>query len=72
MIKVLGINILFLVNNRFREIEVQVSKTQSEITYNIFRKLKSTKYFRNIIFIIATIFQIVMGAFMIKDYHEKS
>jgi len=60
----MGINIFFLVNTRFREIEVQVSKNEREITSNIFEKLRATRTFRNVFMIIVTILQ-VAGTIML-------
>ena len=60
----MGINIFFLVNTRFREIEVQVSKNEREITSNIFQKLRATRTFRNVFMIIVTILQ-VAGTIML-------
>ena len=57
-IKMMGINIFFIIITRFREIEVQVAKNQREITFNIFRKLRATKIFRNIFTSIVTILQV--------------
>jgi len=53
-----GINVIFLINTRFREIEVQIAKNQREITYNIFRKVRTTKIFRNFFIAISVTLQI--------------
>lgn len=57
-IKMMAINMLFLIITRFREIEVQIAKDHTEITFNIFRKLSVTKGFRNIFITIVTVLQI--------------
>ena len=56
--KMVGINVIFLINTRFREIEVQIAENQAEITFNIFRKLKVTKIFRNVFLAIVIILQV--------------
>lgn len=58
-LKMLGINVIFLVNTRFREIEVQIAKNYREITFNIFRKLRTTKTFRNIFIAVVIILQVI-------------
>ena len=56
--KLMGMNILFLINTRFREIEVQIAKNFREITFNIFRKLRATKIFRNTFITFVIILQV--------------
>ena len=56
--KIMEMNNLFLVVSRFREIEVQIAKNHSEITFNIFRKLRATRIFRNIFIALVTILQV--------------
>ena len=56
--KMMEMNILFLVISRFREIEVQIAKNHSEITFNIFRKLRATRIFRNIFIFLVIILQV--------------
>ena len=56
--KMMEMNILFLVISRFREIEVQIAKNHSEITFNIFRKLRATRIFRNIFISLVIILQV--------------
>jgi len=65
-IKMVGINIIFLINTRFREIEVQLSKDQREITYNIFRKLSATKKFRRFFITIVSILQLAGSCVLLK------
>ena len=56
--KLMGMNILFLINTRFREIEVQVAKNHREIAFNIFRKLRATRIFRNTFITFVIILQV--------------
>ena len=56
--KLMGMNILFLINTRFREIEVQIAKNFREITFNIFRKLRATRIFRNTFITFVIILQV--------------
>jgi len=62
--KMVEINILFLVSTRLREIEVQISKNQSEITFNIFRKLRATKIYRNVFMTVVTSLQVAGTAIL--------
>ena len=53
-----GINLIFNIILRFREIEVQIAKNHREISFNIFRKLRATRIFRNTFITFVIILQV--------------
>jgi len=70
LMKMMCINNIFLIVSRFREIEVQMAENQSEITYNIFRKLTATRTFRNIFLAFAVVTQVVGTVLLIVVWNN--